>query len=105
MASPTMRAQVWLFAAVLAVCALPGITAAEAGTAALTQEAQAKITPAKAMKMLQEGNKRFVAGESLERDYTAQVEQTASGQYPFAAVVSCLDSRIPPGDRLRSGYR
>ena len=96
MASPTVRAQIWVSAALLAACGLSGVPAAEAGTAALTQEAQGKITPAKAVEMLQQGNTRFVSGEALERDYMAQVKQTASGQYPFAAVVSCLDSRIPP---------
>ena len=34
--------------------------------------------------------------QSIKRDYLAQVKQTSKGQYPFAAVVSCLDSRIPP---------
>ena len=96
MASPAMRTRVWTFAAALTACALSVVPAAEAGTAALTREAQAKITPANAIEMLQEGNLRFVSGESFERDYMAQVKQTASGQYPFAAVVSCLDSRIPP---------
>ena len=46
--------------------------------------------------MLKQGNERFLSGKSIERDYLAQVKQTSSGQFPFAAVVSCLDSRIPP---------
>jgi carbonic anhydrase len=60
-----------------------------------TAESQAKMTPEKAVKMLKEGNKRFVSDEMINRDLLAQVEQTSTGQYPFAAVVSCIDSRIP----------
>jgi carbonic anhydrase len=75
--------------------AMLGAAHAESG-AALTREAQAAITPGKALEMLEQGNQRFVGDKALERDLLAQVRQTAKGQYPFAAVVSCLDSRIPP---------
>ena len=64
--------------------------------AAQTRETQAIITPDKAIEMLKQGNQRFVSGKTVERDLRAQVKQTAKGQFPFAAVVSCLDSRIPP---------
>jgi carbonic anhydrase len=74
----------------------PAAVHADAAGAALTREAQAAITPAKALEMLKQGNERFVSGKSIERDYLAQVKQTSGGQFPFAAVVSCLDSRIPP---------
>jgi carbonic anhydrase len=60
-----------------------------------TADTQAKISPAEATKMLQEGNERFVSKNTLSIDYTAQVAQTATGQYPFASVLSCIDSRIP----------
>ncbi len=73
-----------------------GAVHADTAGAALTREAQAAITPAKALEMLKQGNDRFVSDKSIERDYLAQVKQTAKGQFPFAAVVSCLDSRIPP---------
>ena len=63
---------------------------------ALTKEAQAAITPAKALEMLKQGNKRFVSGKLQKRDILAQVKQTSKGQFPFAALVSCIDSRIPP---------
>ncbi|MEE8253389.1 MAG: carbonic anhydrase family protein, partial [Hyphomicrobium sp.] len=68
---------------------------ADTASAALTRKAQAAITPAKALEMLKQGNGRFVSGKNVERDFLAQVKQTANGQFPFAAVVSCLDSRIP----------
>ena len=79
----------------LTVFAIPETVHADAG-AALTKEAQAEITPAKALEMLKQGNERFVSGEAVERDFLAQVKQTSEGQFPFAAIVSCLDSRIPP---------
>ena len=73
-----------------------GAVHASAAGAALTKEAQAAITPAKALEMLKQGNARFVSGKTVAPDFLAQVKQTAKGQFPFAAVVSCLDSRIPP---------
>ena len=60
-----------------------------------TPETQAATTPAQAVQALKEGNARFVSGASTTRDYQAQVSQTSGGQYPIAAVVSCIDSRIP----------
>lgn len=75
--------------------AMIGAVQAES-SATLTREAQAAITPGKALEMLKQGNQRFVSGKTLKRDLLAQVKQTSEGQYPFAAVVSCLDSRIPP---------
>ncbi len=57
---------------------------------------QSTITPDAALARLEEGNRRFVSGESLRRDYPAQVKATASGQYPMAVVLSCIDSRSPP---------
>jgi carbonic anhydrase len=60
-----------------------------------TKESQAAMTPAQALLQLRDGNARFVAGTPLHRDFPAQVKATASGQYPFAVVLSCLDSRQP----------
>jgi len=45
--------------------------------------------------MLREGNARFVGGTPAQRDYSAQVSATAGGQYPFAVVLGCIDSRVP----------
>jgi carbonic anhydrase len=69
---------------------------ADGGSNALTQKQQAAITPAKALGMLKRGNQRFVSGDMTNTDYVAQVKQTSTGQFPFASIVSCLDSRIPP---------
>jgi len=73
-----------------------GAIQANAADVALTREAQAAITPAKALEMLKEGNKRFVSNKLRKRDLLAQAQKTAKGQFPFAAIVSCLDSRTQP---------
>nr|ACF98065.1 putative carbonic anhydrase [uncultured bacterium 888] len=57
---------------------------------------QANTTPDAALAMLKEGNARFVAGKSINCDLLAQAKATAEGQAPFASVVGCIDSRVPP---------
>jgi carbonic anhydrase len=68
-----------------------------AGNNAVTQtkESQSSIDGQMAKQMLMEGNARFVSQGFLNRDFQSQVQMTSTGQYPFAAVVSCIDSRIP----------
>ena len=68
-----------------------------------TRENQAAITPAQAFALLEAGNERFVSGQMLHRDFPRQVKDTSSGQYPFAAVVTCLDSRTTPEVYVRPG--
>lgn len=63
--------------------------------ATMTAELQNTLTPTLAVDMLKQGNRRFLDQQFLQRNYLDQVEQTASGQYPIAAVVSCIDSRVP----------
>jgi carbonic anhydrase len=70
-------------------------SAVKTETITQTSESQSKITPEQAVAMLKEGNERFTSETMINRDLLAQVKQTGSGQYPFAAVVSCVDSRIP----------
>ncbi len=60
-----------------------------------TRDSQAAMTPATALAALKEGNARFVANATKRRDWSAKVVATASGQYPFAAVLGCMDSRVP----------
>src|SRR5512143_3582518 len=60
-----------------------------------TKESQSAMTPQQALQELREGNARFVAGQLRARDLPAAVKATASGQYPFAVILSCLDSRQP----------
>ncbi len=61
---------------------------------ALTKEDQARITPSMALALLREGNVRFVKNKQAERDLLGQVRDTSTGQYPFATVLSCIDSRV-----------
>jgi carbonic anhydrase len=59
--------------------------------------AQSTLTPEMALKELLEGNKRFVAGclTSFEKDLAILRHRTSEKQEPFAAVLSCADSRVP----------
>ncbi len=59
------------------------------------KESQTAISPEMAVDMLKAGNDRFTAGTRIERDYKEQVGLTTGGQWPFAAVLSCIDSRVP----------
>ncbi|MFO0872364.1 MAG: carbonic anhydrase family protein [Phycisphaerales bacterium] len=61
-----------------------------------TQAEQQAMTPDQALAHLKEGNARFVSGKSERRDFPAQVRATSKGQYPFAVVLSCIDSRSAP---------
>ena len=56
---------------------------------------QAALTPDAALALLADGNARFVAGTPARRDYRDQIRATAAGQYPFAVVLGCIDSRVP----------
>ena len=58
-----------------------------------TSETQATITPEKALNFLKEGNQRFVNNLKANRDLLEQVNATRAGQWPFAVILSCIDSR------------
>lgn len=72
---------------------IPGANATQQETVTQDRESQAAITPEIALQMLKDGNARFVEGRMLNRDLHKQVKATGAGQYPFAAVVACIDSR------------
>ncbi len=59
----------------------------------LNKELQSQITPRKALDLLIEGNNRFVNNLKLHRDLLEQVNATSDGQWPFATILSCIDSR------------
>ncbi|MCC7506928.1 MAG: carbonic anhydrase [Saprospiraceae bacterium] len=59
----------------------------------LTKEMQDNITPALALELLRRGNHRFVNNLKLHRNLLEQVNETKSGQHPFAVILSCMDSR------------
>src|SRR5574344_591689 len=58
-----------------------------------TSETQSTITPEKALQFLKEGNERFVSNLKVNRNLLEQVNDTREGQFPFAAILSCIDSR------------
>ena len=59
-----------------------------------TKETQATMTPEKSLQTLKDGNKRFQDNLKANRNLIAQVEDTSKGQYPFATILSCIDSRV-----------
>lgn len=60
-----------------------------------TKEIQENLTPKCAHDILVQGNKRFVENLKAQRNLKDQVLATSSGQYPFAVILSCIDSRVP----------
>ena len=59
----------------------------------LTKEMQQNLTPLKAIDLLKEGNKRFVGNLKVNRNLLQQMNETSDGQFPFAFILSCIDSR------------
>ncbi len=59
----------------------------------LTKEKRDKLTPKEAIDYLKEGNNRFVTNLKINRNLLQQVNDTSDGQYPFAFILSCIDSR------------
>jgi carbonic anhydrase len=64
--------------------------------APMTQASQAAMTPDLALQRLKDGNERFVAGKGIMRNFPSQVAATGTGQFPYATVLSCIDSRAAP---------
>lgn len=62
---------------------------------AQTKETQAAMTPEKSIQSLKEGNIRFQKNLGAKRNLLEQVRDTTKGQFPFATILSCIDSRIP----------
>lgn len=58
-----------------------------------TKETQYLLTPELALNILKEGNERFVNNIKTHRNLLQQVNETSAGQFPFAAILSCIDSR------------
>jgi carbonic anhydrase len=58
-----------------------------------TKETQASTTPQRALELLKEGNARFVNNLRANRNLLQQANETREGQWPFATVLSCIDSR------------
>jgi carbonic anhydrase len=62
----------------------------------LTKEHQSNITPTVALRLLRNGNQRFIMNQRFNRDFSREIHETKEGQFPFACVLSCIDSRVPP---------
>lgn len=59
-----------------------------------TKESQSTMTPEKAFQFLSEGNARFQNNLKANRNLLQQVNDTSEGQFPFATILSCIDSRV-----------
>ena len=59
-----------------------------------TKQTQSQMNPDSCLLELKNGNNRFVEKEPINRDLMQQVEQTSNGQFPFATILSCIDSRV-----------
>ena len=59
-----------------------------------TKESQATMTPEKALQFLTEGNQRFQNNLKANRNLLQQINDTRDGQFPFATILSCIDSRV-----------
>ena len=59
-----------------------------------TKETQSTMTPGKSLQFLKEGNQRFQQNLNANRNLLEQVNDTSDGQFPFATILSCIDSRV-----------
>ena len=59
-----------------------------------TKETQSAMTPELSLEYLKEGNKRFQDNVRISRNLKEQVKETSTGQFPYATVLSCIDSRV-----------
>ncbi len=60
----------------------------------LTEEMQQNLTPPEVLEILKKGNERFQKGNIAVKDLNHQVKLTAKNQYPMAAILGCIDSRV-----------
>jgi len=60
------------------------------------EKKQSKTTSEQCKEYLKEGNFRFLKNEIFKRDLLYQVKKTSNDQYPYAIILSCIDSRVPP---------
>jgi carbonic anhydrase len=67
----------------------------EVAQAALTQAQRDALTPDQIIELMKKGNERFRSGRMKPQDFLAQKRASASGQYPAAIILSCIDSRAP----------
>jgi carbonic anhydrase len=61
----------------------------------LTKAQRDALTPDEVIELMKKGNERFRSGKMKEQNYLAQKRSSASGQYPAAIILGCIDSRVP----------
>lgn len=84
-----------LSAAAAAVTASPLHGMGEAVVAAMPKDERDKLTPAQVIDLMKAGNERFRKGLRVNRDFLREQRDRASGQFPAAVILSCIDSRAP----------
>lgn len=75
---------------------LGGVAALSASALPAFAQEQAVVSPDEALKRLAEGNARYVAGQRTNTDFSVGRAARALTQRPFAAILSCADSRVAP---------
>jgi carbonic anhydrase len=90
------RRRFMIAAPLLAASTRASAAATAAECAVFTPARQKATTPDDALRMLKEGNERFASGRTINCDLRQQVRETATNQAPFAVIVGCIDSRVPP---------
>ncbi len=76
--------------------AVTGDAVAEHPPQPQTKESRDALTPDAALELLRAGNARFASGAPLQRDELQEVRLTSGGQFPYAAILGCIDSRVAP---------
>src|SRR5260221_1811296 len=100
-AQPSRRGLLRLFGAAAAGFALAGT--ANAKDDKKPPKPQNVVSPDAALELLMKGNKRYAEGESRRHDFKREREALVGGQNPYAAILSCADSRIAPEYAFDSG--
>lgn len=85
-----------MFAATPVLVAFPALAQQGTGCEIFTPQRQAQTSPDEAIERLAAGNLRFIEGKTINCNLLEQVHETAAHQAPFAAILGCIDSRVPP---------
>jgi carbonic anhydrase len=101
--NPFGRLKVSRRSLLLVAASLLSVTAAGAKEAKAPPKPQNVLSPDASLERLEKGNNRYVEGLSLRHDFKHEREALVGGQNPFAAVLSCADSRIAPEYAFDSG--
>jgi carbonic anhydrase len=101
--APQLSRRRFLTSCSAAAASLPFARAALAKDNAPAPKPQNAVSPDEALELLHKGNSRYVEGVSKRHDFTHEREALASGQNPYAGILSCADSRIAPEYAFDSG--